>query len=75
MGMESSAARVEQIARQQMIYGRPVPVREITEAVDAVDAAALKRFAARLTAGKPAIGAIGPLSGLETHDKIAARFS
>lgn len=75
MGMESSAARVEQIARQQMIYGRPVPVREITEAVDAVDAAALKRFAARLTGGKPAIGAIGPLSGLETHDKIAARFS
>jgi predicted Zn-dependent peptidase len=75
MSMESSASRVEQIARQQMIYGRPVPVNEITDAVDAVDAAALRRFAMRLTSGKPAIGAIGPLSGLETHDKIAARFS
>jgi len=75
MGMESSAARVEQVARQQMIYGRAMPVKEITDAVDAVDAAALRRFATRLTSKKPAIGAVGPLSGLETHEQIAARFS
>ncbi len=75
MGLESSAARVEQLARQQMIFGRPLSVDEITERVDAVDAAALRRFAGRITASKPSIAAVGPLSGLETHDRIAARFA
>lgn len=75
MGLESSAARVEQLARQQMIFGRPLSVEEITERVDAVDAAALRRFADRITASKPSIAAVGPLSGLETHDRIAARFA
>lgn len=75
MGLESSASRVEQIARQQMIFGRPMSVEEITERVDSVDAAALRRFAARITGCKPAIAAVGPLSGLESHDQIAARFT
>ncbi len=75
MGLESSAARVEQLARQQMIFGRPLSVEEITERVDAVDAAALRRFAGRITASNPSIAAVGPLSGLETHDRIAARFA
>ena len=75
MGLESSASRVEQLARQQMIFGRPLSVEEITERVDAVDAAALRRFAARITGSKPAIAAVGPLSGLESYDRIAARFT
>ncbi len=75
MGMESSASRVEQIARQQMVFDRVLPVDEIKARVDAVDAAALRRFAARITANAPALAAVGPLSGLETYDKIAARFT
>lgn len=75
MGLESSAARTEQIARQMMVFGRPVPVAEIEERVNAVDAAALRRFAGRLVAKAPAIAAVGPLSGLESYDRIAARFT
>lgn len=75
MGLESSASRVEQIARQQMIYDRVLPIDEIVEQVEQVDPAALKRFAGRLMQKSPAIGAVGPISGLETHDRIAARFA
>jgi hypothetical protein len=39
-----------------------------------VDAAALKRFAARIMAS-PAIAAIGPVKRLERHDVFAARFA
>ncbi len=75
MGMESSSARVEQIARQQMIFGRILSVDEITSQVDAVDEAALRRFVKRLTGSTPALSALGPIATLETHDRLAARFT
>ncbi|MEQ9519860.1 MAG: pitrilysin family protein [Parvibaculum sp.] len=75
MGMESSASRVEQIARQQMIFGRILSVEEITAKVDAVDELALRRFVKRLTRSTPALSALGPIATLETHDRLAARFT
>ncbi len=75
MGMESSSARVEQIARQQMIFGRILSVDEITSQVDAVDEEALRRFVKRLTGSTPALSALGPIATLETHDRLAARFT
>ncbi|PKQ07365.1 MAG: peptidase M16 [Alphaproteobacteria bacterium HGW-Alphaproteobacteria-12] len=80
MGLESSSSRAEQIARQYMIHGRVLPIAELVEKVDAVDAAAVRRYAARLLGGPGlALSAIGPLSGkdggLESYDRIAARFA
>ena len=41
----------------------------------AVDAAALRRFAARLLkSGSPSLAALGPVKGLESYDRFAARF-
>ena len=75
MSLESSSSRAEQIARQQMIYGRIVPVEEIIAKVDAVDAKALRRYAGRILSGPaPAIATVGALDGLEKEDRIAARF-
>lgn len=80
MGLESSSSRAEQIARQYMIHGRVLPIEELVEKVEAVDAAAVRRFAGRLLGGKGlALSAIGPLKGagggLESHDRLAARFA
>ncbi|MDZ4382232.1 MAG: pitrilysin family protein [Parvibaculum sp.] len=80
MGLESSSSRAEQIARQYMIHGRVLPIAELIEKVDAVDAAAVGRFAGRLLGGKRfALSAIGPLKGagggLESYDRLAARFA
>ena len=72
MALESSGARAEQLARQMMIYGRPVPVEEIVGKIDAVTVESA-RSAGRALMGRsrPAIAALGPSSGLETAATIA----
>ncbi|HZD25522.1 MAG TPA: pitrilysin family protein, partial [Alphaproteobacteria bacterium] len=76
MALESSTARAEQLARQLMIYGRPVPLAEIVERIDAVDVAAVHRALHRiLDGGRPAVAALGPLGRLASYEAIAARFA
>jgi len=76
MALESSTARAEQLARHMLVFGRPIPLPEIVEKIDAVDVATVKRVAARLArGGRPTVAAIGPLSQLASYDDIAARFA
>jgi predicted Zn-dependent peptidase len=64
------------LARQLLIYGRPVPLGEIVEKIDAVDESAVKRVISGVTGGKkPTIAAIGPLSRLASYGEIAAHFA
>jgi len=75
MALESSSARAEQLARQLLIYGRPIPPAEVVSRIEAVDAATVRRVAGRiLGGGPPAVAAIGPLQRLASYDDIAARF-
>ncbi len=75
MSLESSAARIEQLGRQMLIFGHPLETEQVINAVDGVDAWAVKRVARRLLSKPPALAAVGPLSRLESHDRIAARFA
>lgn len=80
MNLESSSSRAEQIARQYTVHGRVLPIEEIVAKVDEVDAGAVRRFAGRLLSKPlPAVAAVGPLSGaaggLESYERIAARFA
>jgi hypothetical protein len=59
-----------------------LPVDEMIAKVDQVDAAAVRRFASRFLGSRapaPAIAAVGPLEGagggLESYDRLAARFA
>jgi predicted Zn-dependent peptidase len=72
MALESSEARLGQIARQMLAYGRPIPLDEIVAKVDAVTVESA-RAAGRLLIGrgKTAIAALGPGSGLESTAAIA----
>ena len=75
MSLESSMARCEQLGRQMLIFGRPIPPAELLAKIDAVDAAVLQDFAgAMLDAGPPVLSAIGPLALLESYETIASRF-
>jgi predicted Zn-dependent peptidase len=75
MALESPAARCELIAAHLFAYGRVLTMAEITARVDAVDAAALRRFAGNLAErGDPSIAAVGPLRRLESRDAFARRF-
>jgi predicted Zn-dependent peptidase len=75
MAMESPASRCERIAAHLFNFGRVLSVKEMIARVDAVDAAALKRFATRLCKrGEPAIAAVGPVGRLESREHFARRF-
>lgn len=74
MSLESTSSRCEQLARQMLIYGRPVPAEEIVAKVDAVTAGDVVRVAERLFSTKPTLSAIGPLANLEAGDTFAARL-
>ena len=51
MALESSEARVGQLARQMLAYGRPIPLEEIVAKVDAVTVESAR------AAGRALIGA------------------
>ena len=71
MSLESSGARAEQLARQMIIYGRPVPIAEIVAKVDAVTVEGVRAAGRALIArSRPAVAALGP-SGLESAAAIA----
>jgi predicted Zn-dependent peptidase len=71
MALESSGARAEQLARQMIIYGRPVPLTEIVAKVDAITVESARAAGRALIArSRPAVAALGP-SGLESAAAIA----
>jgi predicted Zn-dependent peptidase len=72
MALESSGARAEQLARQILAYGRPIPLEEIVAKIDAVTEASVRAAgAALLRRSRPAIAALGPGRGLASAAAIA----
>jgi predicted Zn-dependent peptidase len=75
MGLERPAARAEQIASHMLSFDRVVPVAELVEELDAVDADAVRRFATQvIRTDQPSLVALGPIDRVESYDKFAARF-
>jgi len=75
MGMERPGTRAEQIAGQLFALGRVQSAAEIVAQLDAIDAATVKSFAAKVMQGAlPTIAALGPVKKLEAHAKFARRF-
>jgi predicted Zn-dependent peptidase len=75
MALESSSARTEQLARQIMAYGRPIPLEEIVAKVDAVTVESARAAGRALLArGRPALAALGTGRGLDKVARIAENF-
>lgn len=74
MSLESSSARCEQLAQQILVYGRPLTVPEVVERIEAVDPAALRRFAGRLLKSAPTLASLGPIGRVESLERVAARL-
>ena len=75
MSLESTASRCESLARQMLVWGRPLPISEIVARIEAVDQDAVRRVVRRLLASRPTLAALGPLQGLEAMDNIARRLA
>lgn len=75
MSRESAASRASQMARQILVYGRPLSMQDILSRVDAVSTADVRRVAEEVIRGtSPTLAAIGPLEGLDRLDDIAGRL-
>jgi len=70
MSQESAASRASQIARQLMLYGRPIPTEELVERLSAITTERLRDLAERLFATKPTVAAIGPVGALPAFETI-----
>jgi predicted Zn-dependent peptidase len=71
MALESSSARAWQIARQMLVWGRPLPLSELVARIEAVTVQSARAAGRALLArGRPAIAALGPGPGLESAASI-----
>ncbi|NKN39402.1 insulinase family protein [Agrobacterium sp. a22-2] len=76
MGQESPAARAGQIARQMMLYGRPISNPELMERLESITVDRLTDLAGRLffdTA--PTLSAIGPVEQLAPMHNIVGALT
>lgn len=75
MSLESSGARIEQLGRQMLLFGRPLDIDEVLASVDQVDGAAVRKVAERvMRSAPPTVAALGPVDRLESYSRFAARF-
>lgn len=73
--LESSGARADQLARQMLAFGRPIPLEEIVAKLEAVTLEDAKAAGRSLIArGRPTFTALGPGKPLESAARIAERL-
>ncbi len=76
MSLESASGRCDQIARQFFAYNEVPDIKKFVAKVDQVSARDVKQLAGNIFVyPKPALAAVGELSGLASYDQIAARFA
>jgi predicted Zn-dependent peptidase len=76
MSAESAASRSGQIARQIMLFGRPVSTDELMDRLSKITVERLQDLAARLFLDTvPTVAAIGPIKKLPSYDEICAGLS
>jgi len=70
MSAESAASRASQIARQILLFGRPIPKEELVERLSALTVDRLTDLSGRLFSTRPTIAAVGPIGSLAAYDAI-----
>jgi predicted Zn-dependent peptidase len=65
MSLESPSARAGQLARQQILWGRPIPMAETVDRINRITAQRVQEVAEKIfTEGKPTLAGIGPIGNL-----------
>ena len=72
MSLESPASRAGQIARQILLFGRPISNDELMDRLNALTIERLRDLSSRLfTENMPTIAAIGPIAGIPDQAALA----
>jgi predicted Zn-dependent peptidase len=75
MNLESASSRADQIARQFLAFGTVPPISDLVAKVEDVTVEQVRALAARLFRNNtPSLSAVGQLSHMSTHAKIANYF-
>lgn len=75
MGRESMMTRADQQAKYLLHREDILNEEKMIAAVDAVDLAAVRAVAKKIFSGPPTVAALGPLSHMESHNKITKRLA
>ncbi|MEM8749354.1 MAG: pitrilysin family protein [Pseudomonadota bacterium] len=76
MSLESPASRAGQVARQLLLFGRPVSNEELMDRLNALTVDRLRDLSQRLfTQSVPTLSAIGPIDNLPSHEEISDHLS
>lgn len=71
MSAESASSRASQIARQLLLFGRPIAKEELMERLGALTIDRLTDLSSRLFSTKPTVTAVGPVGTLATYEAIS----
>ena len=74
MSRESAASRASQIARQLLLYGRPIPTEELVERLGALTVDRLADLSHRMFSGTPTVTAVGPVEPLASYSDITGQL-
>lgn len=75
MSLESPSARAGQLARQQILWGRPIPLQETVDRINRITADRVKLIAGEiLDSAHPAIAGVGPVANMPSYDTVVDRL-
>lgn len=75
MSLESPVSRASQIARQTMIWGRPLTTAEVLAKIEAVDLAQVRRLAGEIFSGSmPTMALVGPVAAAPSGEELTRRL-
>jgi predicted Zn-dependent peptidase len=74
MSAESPASRASQIARQLLLYGRPIPNDELVDRLSKLTTERLTDLSLRMFSSRPTIAAVGPIGSLPAFEGVAEQI-
>ena len=75
MGLENTSTRCEMIATQTLAFGEPRSMDHMIAQINNVNSEDIGRVAKRVFSSPPTVTAVGPISDMDSYEKIAARFA
>ena len=70
MGLESSSSTAEVLARQNLIYGRSLSVKEIVDKIDSVTRDTIRDVASKIFSGIPTYALLGDMSKYMDYETL-----
>jgi predicted Zn-dependent peptidase len=74
MSREATSNRCEQMAQHLLVHDRIMTVDEVVEKINEVDSVSVKRIAKKMMQKVPTLTALGPVSNLESYEKLCNRL-